>query len=809
MIIDGVTIGSGITMANRPLPFGEEVFFANAAISLLGSRTGNINGPLYGTANATYKWVVPAGVTSISVLCIGGGGAGGGGGFSLNGLSTITQQGVNTRHWSGSGGGGGGLSYANNIAVVPGTEYIIQVGGGGGKDWEPHDLADPDYGSTTNNWGRPTATSGGQSFFTTNAAIIAKQIPLVIANGGAAGKANLDCINGPGVTSYGAHAYAIYTLGGGGGGGAAGYKGAGGAGGAAGMNKQLPGGSGGAAAGTKKTAGFSGGAGGAASYIEDFTAETLGDSLPKSGVNAAANSGAGAGGAAEIGFSRAYLTKNPDIIWGTVGTQPGVPVNQAWTGMISGAYGGGGVGIYGAGADGKISNLLYSTCNQNGLDNTQLSSDILRAFRNCSGSGGADNRYDQTFFDYQISRSLNVPGPGNGNYHSAGSARPMSAGAWFGGGGGAPFSPSYIQNGGLSTTNGSQYTWLPLPGIGVGGPGAVRIVWPGNLRQFPSTRVQKIDHRATSSADDGFIDVEIVTVAGGGGGGYGWAYNYYSWNNSYNQAQGGGGGGAGGVARRRLRVGRGDRLTFIVGAGGGAGGVSYYEGRPGGDTSVSLEKSETPNSVQSLALAPGGGGGRSPYNTNTPQFSRGGSAGGTPGCNHAGGEGELGLGNNSARTGAGYVAGSGGGGAGTPSTGTQGGFGWSPSTYIGYIAGGGGGGAGSAETGGYAGAGGGGIGAGWWSGGYINTYAENGTEGTGGGGGGGSGARIYSGAGNAYTSQYGGAGGSGAVYLYINDINYRLQSSSLTGDDAALRSYTGAENPLVLYVLRKSGTITV
>jgi len=807
MIIDGVTIGSGITMANTPLPFGEAVFFANAATSLLGSRTGNINGPLYGTANATYTWVVPAGVTSISVLCIGGGGAGGGGGFSLNGQPTLTRQGVETRHWSGSGGGGGGLSYANNIAVVPGTEYIIQVGGGGTKDWEPHDLADPDYGSTTNNWGRPTATSGGQSFFTTNAAIIAKQIPLVIANGGAAGKANLDCINGPGVTSYGAHPYAIYTLGGGGGGGAAGYKGAGGPGGAAGMNKQLPGGSGGAAAGTKKTAGFSGGAGGAASYVEDFTVETLGDSLPKSGVNAAANSGAGAGGAAEIGFSRAYLTQNPDVIWGTVGTQPGVPVDQAWPGMISGAYGGGGVGIYGAGADGKISNLLYSTCNQNGLENNQLSSDILRAFRNCSGSGGADNRYDQTFFDYQISRSLNVPGPGNGNYHSLGSARPMSAGAWFGGGGGAPFSPSYIQNGGLFTTNGSQYTWLPLPGIGVGGPGAVRIVWPGNLRQFPSTRVQQIDHRATSSADDGFIDVEIVTVAGGGGGGYGYANNYYSWNTWYNYATGGGGGGGGGVARRRLRVSRGDRLTFIVGAGGRAGGISLYDGGHGGDTSVSLVKLETPNSVQSLALAPGGGPGRSPYYGDNYTTSRGGSAGGGSGGGYSGGEGELGLGNNSARTYAGYRAGSGGGGAGTPSGGITGGSGWSPSAYIGSTAGGGGAGAGSAEAGGYGGAGGGGIGAGWWSGGYINTYAENGTEGSGGGGGGGSGAYIYSGAGNAYTSQYGGAGGGGAVYLYINDINYRLQLSSVTGDDIIYRT-TSAENPLGYYILKKSGTIT-
>ena len=228
MIIEGnITIGSSVTIASNAVPYGDAVFFANT-VGLLGYDI--TNGPRYTyTANATYKWVVPSGVTSISVLCIGGGGAGGGGGATSSLASRITAPNMvstDGRYWSGSGGGGGGLVYANNIPVTPGTEYIIQVGGGGQKGWQAYDPTDLDFGSVANNLGRPTAFSGGPSFFTTNAAIIAKQTAMVIASGGAAGKANINCINGTGSLSS-----AIYSLIGGGGGGAGGYKGAGGAGG--------------------------------------------------------------------------------------------------------------------------------------------------------------------------------------------------------------------------------------------------------------------------------------------------------------------------------------------------------------------------------------------------------------------------------------------------------------------------------------------------------------------------------------------------------------------------------------------------
>lgn len=60
-----------------------------------------------------YTWICPAGISKISVLCIGGGGAG---------------RGANQY---GGGGYGGALAYMNGIDVTPGNSYYIIVGPGG------------------------------------------------------------------------------------------------------------------------------------------------------------------------------------------------------------------------------------------------------------------------------------------------------------------------------------------------------------------------------------------------------------------------------------------------------------------------------------------------------------------------------------------------------------------------------------------------------------------------------------------------------------------------------------------------------
>lgn len=67
---------------------------------------------LYTSGSGTF--VVPAGVTSICVLCIGGGAG--------------TDSNVNLL--GAQGGAGGSLCYKNNIAVTPGASYSYGVGGG-------------------------------------------------------------------------------------------------------------------------------------------------------------------------------------------------------------------------------------------------------------------------------------------------------------------------------------------------------------------------------------------------------------------------------------------------------------------------------------------------------------------------------------------------------------------------------------------------------------------------------------------------------------------------------------------------------
>lgn len=65
------------------------------------------------TTPGTYAWICPPGVTSVSVVCVGGGG-------QINSFS---------------GGGGGGLGYKNNISVTPGNSYTVVVGGPGSASY--------------------------------------------------------------------------------------------------------------------------------------------------------------------------------------------------------------------------------------------------------------------------------------------------------------------------------------------------------------------------------------------------------------------------------------------------------------------------------------------------------------------------------------------------------------------------------------------------------------------------------------------------------------------------------------------------
>ena len=193
----GVISGTTATTTN--------VTFTVAATDADGGQTTKIfslpfspiGGTLYQTVG-TYTWTVPANVTLIDVVAVGGGGGGGAGN-------------------SGHAGAGGGLGWKNNIAVTPGQTYTVVVGGGGNQS-----------GNSSSVGG-----DGGTSYFNTTS---------VVRGGGGQGAAenpnetSLRYIaagggfTGDGGGNGGTGGYDRGNNGGSGGGGAGGYTGNGGAG---------------------------------------------------------------------------------------------------------------------------------------------------------------------------------------------------------------------------------------------------------------------------------------------------------------------------------------------------------------------------------------------------------------------------------------------------------------------------------------------------------------------------------------------------------------------------------------------------
>lgn len=186
----------------------------------------------------TYSWVCPDGVTSISVVYIGGGG-----------------------HGTNYGGGGGALGYRNNMAVTPGASYSVVVGAGGVR-----------------------GADGGASYF-----ISASNQ----ANGGSQGMSGGTFTGGGG--GNGGNGSIGSGLGGGGGG-AGGYSGAGGNGAASpstsgGSGSGGGGGGGGAGAGTYSSGGGGTGIYGQGSNGAGGSAGTLGGKGGSGGGNGNASDG--------------------------------------------------------------------------------------------------------------------------------------------------------------------------------------------------------------------------------------------------------------------------------------------------------------------------------------------------------------------------------------------------------------------------------------------------------------------------------------------------------------------------------------
>ena len=204
--------------------------------------------------NVTLSWTVPDGVTSISVVCIGGGGGGSGSG-------TFTNP---------SSGAGGGLSYRNNFTVTPGETLNYTVGGGGAGStvrgsaatlWRGSVFSSGSvlicgaYGGTgpssEGSDGIPNATGGsGGARLTHNSSLPAQPNAVGGSNAVAGSDGGGQGGNGGTATSTSRAA---------GGGGAAGYAGNGGAGGTSGNGSNAPSGGGGGGGGSGTVGGGGGG----------------------------------------------------------------------------------------------------------------------------------------------------------------------------------------------------------------------------------------------------------------------------------------------------------------------------------------------------------------------------------------------------------------------------------------------------------------------------------------------------------------------------------------------------------------------
>lgn len=199
------------------------------------------------------SWIVPEGITSVSVECWGGGGGGGG---------------ATTNNYAG-GGAGGSYVINSNVPVIPLRSYIVTVGAGG----------------ALSNTGGANGNSGGNTTF-------GSTIP-VIANGGAAGKGTTSAALGLGGTNLTAGSGGTLILGSNGSNALALNSGAGGKGGG------LSGGPGGASKTSlgAGSAGFSPGGGGSGAF----------------GANSGSRQG-GAGGDGSIRISHTVGIPNVPVI---------------------------------------------------------------------------------------------------------------------------------------------------------------------------------------------------------------------------------------------------------------------------------------------------------------------------------------------------------------------------------------------------------------------------------------------------------------------------------------------------------------
>ena len=266
----------------------------------LGAGAGG--GPLFQNFDTpgTYSFTVPAGVSKLSFMAIGGGGAGDNG---------------NSGDGGGGGGAGGAAAYTSNLSVTPGSTLTVVVGAGGEVDTV--------YATRANDGGNSSVTFGS----------------FVMTTPGGQGGGNYS--NNPGAISYNPTFVntpaGVITGGYAGGGGGGGYDGGGGGGGAGGLGG-VGGNGGGSISGRLYTSGFDGAGAGAGGGGAGYNLTGGVGSLGGGNGGAGQNNTTGGGGGGAYTYSSTILT--------TDGSDGNGLTSSGSQGGVGGFPGGGGGGSF-------------------------------------------------------------------------------------------------------------------------------------------------------------------------------------------------------------------------------------------------------------------------------------------------------------------------------------------------------------------------------------------------------------------------------------------------------------------------------
>lgn len=295
------------------------------------------------TTPGTSIWNVPANITSLSIVCIGGGGGGGTGDVTSDGTSAGSSY--NTPLYS--GGGGGGLAYRNNISLTTDFTATVVVGAAGTNSTTIGTAGTSGISSYVTIQGITTRGYGGAGGST----YYCKFDPnLTYFGGGGAGGVYAGTGGGNGGKGGDAYFFTSFTYsyggatrwwgtpGRGGGGGAGGYNATGGASGIPDVNYVNTGTST-TATGTSGGTGLNGGGGGSGGTAQAVAINTSTHTIAYWG-SYSYRGGGGAGIYGDNGVDGAGGTGGSATYNGSTGSA----VTNGAAGNGSGIYGGGGIG---------------------------------------------------------------------------------------------------------------------------------------------------------------------------------------------------------------------------------------------------------------------------------------------------------------------------------------------------------------------------------------------------------------------------------------------------------------------------------